>query len=93
MSGSNLGSSRRTIYARGKSPRSRLIANRNSKRFCLPWRSLKKALIAQCMMVYTTAVHRNLERPYGQNRFSYRGCYIGCEPASFVAGTGESGEW
>src|SRR5258708_27191756 len=34
---------------------------------------LNKALIAQCMMVGTAAVHRDLGKHYEQNRVSYRG--------------------
>src|SRR5260370_4336060 len=53
---------------------------------------LKKGLIAECMIVRTAAVYRDLEKRNGQNRFSYRGCYIGRESA-LVAGTCKSGEW
>src|SRR2546426_12309949 len=53
---------------------------------------LNKALIAQCMMVGTAAVYRDLGKHYGQNRVSYRGGCVGHESA-FITGICKSGEW
>src|SRR5258708_32723869 len=52
---------------------------------------LKKALIAECMIVRTAAVYRDLGKHYGQNRVSYRGGCVGHESA-FVTGICKSGE-
>src|SRR5258708_21334062 len=53
---------------------------------------LNKALIAQCMMVGTAAVHRDLGKHYEQNRVSYRG---GCSGdwAAFGCRVPQSRAW
>src|SRR5258708_29714269 len=63
-----------------------------AKIICPPALRLNKALIAQCMMVGTAAVHRDLGKHYEQNRVSYRGGCVGHE-AAFVTGIPQSGEW
>src|SRR5712671_7796646 len=69
---------------------------RFQKIICLPARRLKKALIDRCMMVgrggSRTTLRLRLEKRYEQNRFGYRGCYIGGGFAC-VAGARHSGEW
>src|SRR5258707_6057915 len=52
---------------------------------------LNKALIAQCMMVGTAAVHRDLGKHYEQNRVSYRGGFV-CHEAPFGFRIPQSGE-
>src|SRR5258708_36380430 len=52
-----------------------------AKIICPPALRLNKALIAQCMMVGTAAVHRDLGKHYEQNRVSYRGGFGGDEAA------------
>src|SRR5258706_11604370 len=47
-----------------------------AKIICPPALRLNKALIAQCMMVGTAAVHRDLGKHYEQNRVSYRGGFV-----------------
>jgi hypothetical protein len=61
------------------------------KIICLRAFRLNKALIAQCMMVGTAAVHRDLGKHYGQNRVSYRGGCVGHESAC-VTGIRKRGE-
>src|SRR5258706_14238926 len=63
-----------------------------AKIICPPALRLNKALIAQCMMVGTAAVHRDLGKHYEQNRVSYRGGCVGHESAC-VTGIRKSGEW
>src|SRR5258707_5072282 len=53
---------------------------------------LNKALIAQCMMVGTAAVHRDLGKHYEQNRVSYRGGFGGHE-SPFGSRIRKSGGW
>src|SRR5258706_8450253 len=63
-----------------------------AKIICPPALRLNKALIAQCMMVGTAAVHRDLGKHYEQNRVSYRGGWVGHQ-AACVSGFPKSGEW
>src|SRR5258706_776735 len=56
-----------------------------AKIICPPALRLNKALIAQCMMVGTAAVYRDLGKHYGQNRVSYRGGCV-CHQPAFVTG-------
>src|SRR5258705_6878410 len=62
-----------------------------AKIICTPALRLNKALIAQCMMVGTAAVHRDLGKHYEQNRVSYRGGCVGDE-SPFVSGIRQRGE-
>src|SRR5258705_10875884 len=62
------------------------------KIICPPAPRLNKALIAQCMMVGTAAVYRDLGKHYGQNRVSYRGGCV-CYESACIIGIRKSGEW
>src|SRR5258707_7395990 len=61
-----------------------------AKIICPPALRLNKALIAQCMMVGTAAVHRDLGKHYEQNRVSYRGGFL-CYEADCVYGIPKNG--
>ena len=80
-------------WACGKSPLSPQIRELGLQKIICPLAfRLNKALIAQCMMVGTAAVYRDLGKHYGQNRVSYRGGCVGHESA-FITGICKSGEW
>ncbi len=82
-----------------RDPKSRRVSHpfpHPSKIILQPACRLKKALIGECMIVWygdPRAIRgRDLERRYGQIRFSYSGCYVGCGSA-FIAHACNSGEW